>query len=76
MSRSREISCDQLPLLDGRDEVPVSLTWRKQPLAVVQAGSPNSLRYVARSAAASGSLYASTMATVAVEEALDAVNRL
>src|SRR5919202_6503132 len=62
MSRSREISCAQPPSARGGVVPPDWLTFRKHPLP--QAGSPNWLRYVARSDAAVGSSYASTMPIV------------
>jgi hypothetical protein len=65
MSRSRAISCDQPASGDGNGEGwPLWLTFLKQPFAVVQAGSPNCERYVARSLSAVGSSNASTTATM------------
>src|SRR5439155_9304471 len=62
MSRSSEISCAQPPFARGGAVPPPWLTLRKQPLAVVQAGSPYVERYVPRSASAVGASYASTIA--------------
>ncbi len=45
MSRSSEISCAHPTSGEGRGEVaPFWFTFLKQPLAVVQGGSPNWLR--------------------------------
>ena len=44
MSRSSEISCDQLAFAAGGVVPPVWFTFLKQPFAVVQAGKPNWLR--------------------------------
>src|SRR5579859_6613809 len=63
MSRSREISWAQPPLVRGYLVPPVWLIFLKQPLAVVQAARPNWARYTPRSASAVGSSYASTIAT-------------
>src|SRR3954451_7006535 len=68
MSTSREISSAQPVSVGGRLLPPVWLTFLKQPLAVVQAGSPNWLRYTPRSASAVGSLNASTIAMVWLAE--------
>ena len=66
-SRSREISRAQPPPVGsfrGSALPPAWFTIFRQPLATVHAGRPNWVRYTARSAAACGSLNASTMATV------------
>ena len=44
MSRSSEISCAQPPFVRGYDVPPRWSILRKQPLAVVHAGSPNCAR--------------------------------
>ena len=68
MSRSSDSSPAQPASLAGNGLVaPFWFTIRRQPLATVQAGRPNWLRYMARSAAAVGSLLASTIATVSPE---------
>ena len=55
-SRSSDSSCSQLALpLGSGPGLPVWLTLRKQPLAVVHGASPYLLRYTARSASALGS---------------------
>ena len=65
MSTSREISPAQPASAVGSGEAaPFWFTLRKQPLAVVHAGSPYVDRYVARSDSAFGSSWASTIATV------------
>src|SRR5262244_2535210 len=66
MSRSREISPDQ-PASDAGSGLawPFWFTFLKQPFAVVHAGRPKLLRYLARSASALGLSIASTMAMVA-----------
>src|SRR5436190_6775067 len=64
MSTSSEISAAQPASLRGYRVPPRWSILRKQPLAVVHAGSPNVLRYTARSASAVGSSNASTIATV------------
>ena len=64
MSRSSEISVAQ-PSSGGSGLAwPVWSTLRKQPFAVVQAGSPKVARYTARSASALTSSPTSTTATV------------
>ena len=55
---------------------PVWFTFLKQPLAVVQAGSPYWLLNVARSASAVGSSYASTIAIVLPAPAVEEVGKL
>src|SRR5580692_9026529 len=74
MSRSSDSSSSQPPLESdfGSLLVPYSLTIFRQPLAVVQAGRPNFVRYRARSLAAFGSLKASTTAMVSPPDALAA----
>src|SRR5665647_3744457 len=69
MSRSSEISCAQPPFVAGYDVPPRWSILRKQPFAVVQAGSPNWARYVARSASAVGSLWGSPLAPGGPEDA-------
>src|SRR5580693_4854000 len=60
MSRSSEISPAQPVSVAGSGEVwPFSLTFWKQPFAVVHAGRPNCDRYVARSLSAVGSSFES-----------------
>src|SRR5258705_9404061 len=69
MSTSSEISPAQPVSGAGSGlAAPFWLTFLKQPLAVVQAGSPNCVRYWARSDSAFGSSCASTIATVVVVE--------
>src|SRR3954451_19239162 len=71
MSRSSEISPAQPVSALGNEVVdPVWLTFVKQPFATVQAGRPYCVRYAARSEAAFGSSYASTIATVCPEAAV------
>ena len=54
MSRSSAISWPQPAFTAGGVLPPRWFTFRKQPLAVVQAGRPYLVRYVARSASAVG----------------------
>src|SRR5437764_9327253 len=64
-SRSSAISKPQPKSPAGNGlAAPFWLTFLKQPLAVVQAGSPRTLRNLARSASALGLSIASTIATV------------
>src|SRR5207248_957573 len=66
MSTSRLISPAQPVSAVGSGLAwPFSLTFLKQPFAVVQAGRPNCERYAARSDSAFGSSCASTIPTVA-----------
>ena len=61
---SRSISWPQATFAFGGVDPPPWFTFRKQPFALVQAGSPNRARYALRSASAFGLSYASTIATV------------
>jgi len=64
-SRSSAISPPQPESAAGYEPAtPLWFTFLKQPLAVVQAGSPKCDRYIARSDSALGRSYASTIATV------------
>src|SRR5215475_173917 len=65
MSRSSDSSPAHPELFGGNGVgAPFWFSICRQPLATVHAGRPNWLRYTARSLAAVGSLYASTIATV------------
>src|SRR5881396_3635699 len=68
MSRSSEISCAQPPFARGGVVPPLWLTFVKQPVA--HAGRPYVERYVARSDAAVGASYASTIAKTLPEPAV------
>src|ERR1035438_3834320 len=74
LSGSRDPSTPQPPVgsTEGSVVPPAWLTIFRQPLATAQALRPASERYWARSDSAFGSLYASTMATVAVLRAVAA----
>src|SRR5215510_11639989 len=68
MSRSSAVSSSHPRFGAGKLLVlPVWLTLRKQPFAVVHGGNPNCARYTARSASAFGYPNASTTATVVAE---------